>query len=33
VLVTDDALVQSKQDKVTFVFNFFEELERIAPAK
>ena len=33
VLVTDDADVESKRDKVTFIFNFFEELERNAPPK
>ena len=33
VLVTDDADVESKRDKVTFIFNFFGELERIAPPK
>ena len=33
MLVDDDAGVESKRDKVTFIFNFFEELERGAPAK
>jgi serine/threonine-protein kinase len=33
VLVADDASVASKRDKVTFIFNFFEELERVAPSK
>ena len=33
VLVADDADVASKRDKVTFIFNFFEELERVAPSK
>ena len=33
VLVTSDADVGTKRDKVTFIFNFFEELERVAPSK
>ena len=31
VMVAADADVESKQDHVTFIFNFFEELERVAP--
>jgi hypothetical protein len=28
-----DAEIAAKQDKVVFIFNFFDELRRIAPAK
>jgi hypothetical protein len=33
VAVASDGQTEIKQDKVVFVFNFFDELRRIAPAQ